>query len=125
LGVGLSVDDFGTGYSSLSHLSVLPIDSLKIDMSFVRNLRANSKEEAVIRAIVLLGSSLGKEVIAEGIETAEQMSLLRDLGCAVGQGYHLSRPLPAKGIDKLLLGRRAEPAMHTALSRLLQPAVVH
>ena len=102
LGVGLSVDDFGTGYSSLSHLAVLPIDSLKIDMSFVRPLRAGSKEAAVIRAIVLLGKSLDKQVIAEGIETALQKDLLRELGCDVGQGYHLSRPLALDAVGQLL-----------------------
>ena len=125
IGVGLSVDDFGTGYSSLSHLSVLPIDSLKIDMSFVRHLRVGSKEAAVIRAVVLLGSSLGKDVIAEGIETQAQMDLLRDLGCDIGQGYHLSRPLPAEGIDKLLLGDRARPqCLPLAAALHQQPALV-
>ena len=103
LGVGLSVDDFGTGYSSLSHLAVLPIDSLKIDMSFVRPLKPGSKEAAVIRAIVLLGKSLDKVVIAEGIETAAQYELLRELGCDVGQGYHLARPLTVEAVDRLLL----------------------
>ena len=107
LGVGLSVDDFGTGYSSLSHLAVLPIDSLKIDMSFVRPLRAGSKEAAVIRAIVLLGKSLDKQVIAEGIETALQKDLLRELGCDIGQGYHLSRPLSVDAVTRLL---QADPA---------------
>lgn len=102
LGVGLSVDDFGTGYSSLSHLSNLPIDCLKIDRSFVVNLRAGSKEAAVIRAIVSLGKSLGKEVIAEGIETVAQRDELRDLGCDVGQGYLLARPQPAEAIDRFL-----------------------
>ena len=102
LGVGLSVDDFGTGYSPLSHLSVLPIDNLKIDMSFVRNLRADSNEAAVVRAIILLGTSLGKEVIAEGVETQEQFEILRELGCAVGQGYFLSRPLAPDAVDALL-----------------------
>jgi len=125
LGVGLSVDDFGTGYSSLSHLSALPIDSLKIDMSFVRHLRVGSKEAAVIRAIVLLGTSLGKEVIAEGIETQMQMELLRDLGCDIGQGYHLSRPLPAEGIDKLLQGQRADPKLLPPLTELQRPVLVH
>ncbi|WP_088282109.1 bifunctional diguanylate cyclase/phosphodiesterase [Ideonella sp. A 288] len=125
LGVGLSVDDFGTGYSSLSHLSTLPIDSLKIDMSFVRHLRVGSKEAAVIRAIVLLGTSLGKDVIAEGIETQAQMELLRDLGCGNGQGYHLSRPLPPEGIDKLLKGHRADTDRLPALSILPRPPLVH
>lgn len=102
LGVGLSVDDFGTGYSSLSHLSTLPIDCLKIDRSFVKNLSPGSKEAAVIRAIVLLGKSLGKEVIAEGIETAEQLAALTELTCDVGQGYLLGRPLKVEAVDALL-----------------------
>ena len=109
LGVGLSVDDFGTGYSSLSHLAVLPIDSLKIDMSFVRNLRPGSNEAAVIRAIVLLAGSLGKHVIAEGIETQAQLSQLRELGCGYGQGFFLSRPLLAASVDKLLCAPSALP----------------
>ena len=126
IGVGLSVDDFGTGYSSLSHLSVLPIDSLKIDMSFVRHLRVGSKEAAVIRAIVLLGSSLGKAVIAEGIETQAQMDLLRDMGCDIGQGFHLSRPLPAEGITTLLSGDRVRPEPGPRLADVaLRPSVVH
>jgi diguanylate cyclase (GGDEF)-like protein/PAS domain S-box-containing protein len=106
LGVGLSVDDFGTGYSSLSHLSTLPIDSLKIDMSFVHQLRIGSSEAAVIRAIVLLGRSLGKQVVAEGIETLEQAEQLRDLGCDTGQGFHLSRPLPGTTVPALLEAQR-------------------
>ncbi|WP_418314799.1 putative bifunctional diguanylate cyclase/phosphodiesterase [Piscinibacter sakaiensis] len=102
LGVGLSVDDFGTGYSSLSHLSNLPIDSLKIDRSFVENLAADSKEAAVIRAIVLLGHSLDKQVVAEGIETQDQLAQLRELGCDVAQGYLISRPLDEAAVDSFL-----------------------
>ena len=126
LGVGLSVDDFGTGYSSLSHLSVLPIDSLKIDMSFVRHLRVGSKEAAVIRAIVLLGTSLGKEVIAEGIETQAQMELLRELGCGFGQGYHFSRPLKPDAVERLL--QSLALTNHVVLPPLQstpQPALIH
>ena len=103
LGVGLSVDDFGTGYSSLSHLSTLPVNCLKIDRSFIRDLRCGSKEATVVRAIVNLGNSLGKAVIAEGIETASQFDQLREMGCRVGQGYHMSRPLTPQGVDALLL----------------------
>ena len=110
LGVGLSVDDFGTGYSSLSHLSTLPIDSFKIDMSFVRHLHAGSKERAVIQAIVLLGKSLGKAVIAEGIETSLQLEQLRELGCDMGQGFHLARPLHAEAADRVLRERHADRA---------------
>jgi diguanylate cyclase (GGDEF)-like protein/PAS domain S-box-containing protein len=122
LGIGLSVDDFGTGYSSLAHLSSLPIDSLKIDRSFVQNLHPGSNESKVIRAIVLLGTSLGMEVIAEGIETPSQMEQLHELGCDLGQGYHLSRPLPAAEVDKLLAGT----AMATAkAANILRPMALH
>jgi EAL domain-containing protein (putative c-di-GMP-specific phosphodiesterase class I) len=102
LGVGLSVDDFGTGYSSLAHLASLPIDSLKIDASFVRAMRSDSKEATVVRAIVHLGNSLGKRVIAEGIETASQFAQLREMGCQIGQGRHLSEPLEPAAADALL-----------------------
>jgi len=84
-GVAISVDDFGTGYSSLSYLSSLPISSLKIDASFVQKLEANTSDTEVVRAIVMLGHSLKKTVIAEGIETPAQLKLLRDLGCELGQ----------------------------------------
>jgi EAL domain-containing protein (putative c-di-GMP-specific phosphodiesterase class I) len=102
LGVGLSVDDFGTGYSSLAHLSGLPVDSLKIDRSFIRGIRSGSKEAAVVRAVVTLGLALHKRVVAEGIETELQFEQLRDMGCEAGQGYHLSRPLGASAVHALL-----------------------
>ncbi|HEX4508691.1 MAG TPA: EAL domain-containing protein [Burkholderiaceae bacterium] len=112
LGVGLSIDDFGTGYTSLRHLSSLPVTSLKIDRAFVAEMNSGANEAAVVRAIVLLGNSLGKTIIAEGIEAPEQTSQLIDLGCRVGQGFHLSRPLPAERVgalldDMLLLDRLA------------------
>ncbi len=103
LGVLLAIDDFGTGYSSLSHLSTLPIDHLKIDRSFVARLAPGSNEAAVVRSIVLLGSSLGKTVVAEGIETAEQLEQLRELGCRLGQGFHLARPMPAADVTSALM----------------------
>ncbi len=99
LGVTLAIDDFGTGYSSLSHLSTLPIDGLKIDRSFVSRLQGGANEVAVARAIVLLGASLGKAVVAEGIETEAQRELLCGLGCALGQGYLFARPAPAKHVS--------------------------
>jgi diguanylate cyclase (GGDEF)-like protein/PAS domain S-box-containing protein len=95
LGVKLAVDDFGTGYSSLAHLSQLPIDSLKIDRTFVSHLQRESADSAVVSAIIQLGSTLHKTVVAEGIETAAQMDQLRELGCAYGQGFHLATPLSA------------------------------
>jgi EAL domain-containing protein (putative c-di-GMP-specific phosphodiesterase class I) len=94
LGIGLSVDDFGTGYSSLNYLSSLPINSLKIDRSFVERLQASVPNSEIVRAVVTLGSSLGKSVIAEGIETPAQLQRLREVGCEYGQGFLLARPLP-------------------------------
>ena len=106
LGVRLAVDDFGTGYSSLSHLSRLPIDSLKIDRSFVHQLKRNSDDAAVVAAIVQLGSTLRKAVVAEGIETADQVEQLRELGCELGQGFHLATPLSEQAAGEWLAARR-------------------
>jgi diguanylate cyclase (GGDEF)-like protein len=102
LGVGLAIDDFGTGYSSLSYLSTLPIDSLKIDRSFVHGMRAGSKDAEIVRAIVSLGATLGKQVVAEGVESQSQLMQLRDLGCEHGQGFHLSQPLSVDEVESLL-----------------------
>jgi EAL domain-containing protein (putative c-di-GMP-specific phosphodiesterase class I) len=125
LGIGLSVDDFGTGYSSLSHLSSLPIDSLKIDRSFVRDLHLGSNESAVVRAIVLMGNSLGKSIIAEGIETDAQLALLREMGCGGGQGFHLARPL-APEVAEALLERIVVDAAHgRGTARLGVAALMH
>ena len=112
MGVTLAIDDFGTGYSSLSHLSTLPIDCLKIDRSFVARLEAGSNEAAVVRSIVLLGSSLGKTVVAEGIETDVQLRQLQEMGCQLGQGYLLARPKTADDITSLL--ERLHPTMSLA-----------
>jgi EAL domain-containing protein (putative c-di-GMP-specific phosphodiesterase class I) len=114
LGVALAIDDFGTGYSSLSHLSTLPIDCLKIDRSFVNRLEAGTKEAAVVRSIVLLGSSLGKAVVAEGIETAAQLEQLREMGCRYGQGFLLAKPMPA-GLAEQQLGLRLGPPLPALL----------
>jgi diguanylate cyclase (GGDEF)-like protein/PAS domain S-box-containing protein len=93
VGCRFSIDDFGTGYSSLAYLSTLPIDSLKIDRSFVMGMEQQAQNVEIVRAVVNLGRSLGKKIIAEGIETVEQLSTLKELGVHVGQGYLLSRPL--------------------------------
>ena len=102
VGVKLAIDDFGTGYSSLSHLSSLPIDCLKIDRSFVERLQAGSKEAAVVRSIIVLGSSLGKTVVAEGIETKAQLDQLREMACPLGQGFYMAHPLAARDVFVLL-----------------------
>ena len=101
-GVRFSIDDFGTGYSSLAYLSTLPIDSLKIDRSFVMALHEKPQHVEIVRAVCNLGQSLGRKVIAEGIETAEQLATLRELGVPIGQGYLLSRPLRADQVAPLL-----------------------
>ncbi|WP_078381476.1 bifunctional diguanylate cyclase/phosphodiesterase [Sutcliffiella halmapala] len=101
-GVQLSVDDFGTGYSSLSYLKDLPINNLKIDRSFIKNLRFDSKDVAIVNAIVTMGKGLNLKVIAEGIETEEQLQLLHHLTCDVAQGYYLSKPLAAENYVKFI-----------------------
>jgi diguanylate cyclase (GGDEF)-like protein len=94
LGITISIDDFGTGYSSLSYLKDLPIDNLKIDKSFVRRSITSEQDRAIIQAIVTLGHSLHLRVVAEGVETEEQLHLLRDLGCDAVQGFYTGRPMP-------------------------------
>lgn len=102
LGVKLAVDDFGTGYSSLSYLERFPLDTLKIDRTFVNRLRNAGDGTAVVRAITTLGQSLGMRVTAEGIETNEQLTHLRQLGCRIGQGFLFARPLDAAAMTALL-----------------------
>jgi EAL domain-containing protein (putative c-di-GMP-specific phosphodiesterase class I) len=95
LGIGLSLDDFGTGYSSLSYLRRMPLDQLKIDRSFVKNVVRDTKDAAVASTIIALGRSLGFSVIAEGVETEEQMSFLKNEGCHIYQGFLYSPALSA------------------------------
>lgn len=99
----LSIDDFGTGYSSLSYLHRFPIDTLKVDQSFVRRMEISSEDCAIVDTIITLGHKLKMDVIAEGIETEDQMHQLHALGCEYGQGYFFSRPLPAAQATELLV----------------------
>lgn len=101
-GIRIALDDFGTGYSSLSYLHRLPIDTLKIDRSFVSRLGADDKSTVVVTAMVTLAHSLGIDVVAEGVETVEQRDRLRELRCEYGQGYYFSRPLTSQAAETLL-----------------------
>ncbi len=102
MGVRLAIDDFGTGYSSLSYLKRFPVDTLKIDKSFVDGLGVDALDTAIVRSIIALAEALGLSVTGEGIETNVQHEQLREMGCDRGQGYLFARPLPADELTQLL-----------------------
>lgn len=107
IGVKISIDDFGTGYSSLAYLSRFPIDKLKIDIAFIREVTFNPQDAAIARTIIELAHSLNLQVIAEGVETCEQLAFLTDNGCDQVQGYLFCRPLPARELEALLRDPRS------------------
>jgi diguanylate cyclase (GGDEF)-like protein/PAS domain S-box-containing protein len=108
--VQLALDDFGTGYSSLSHLKHFPIDILKIDQSFVRDLDTDSGASSIVSAVIGMGRNLGMQVVAEGVESREQLTCLRELACPQGQGFYLSEPLTAAEFSRLCHRREAQTA---------------
>jgi diguanylate cyclase (GGDEF)-like protein/PAS domain S-box-containing protein len=108
LGVRLSIDDFGTGYSSLAYLERFPVDSLKMDKSFIASFDEHNNKSPLAEAVIGLGRILNLRVVAEGIETRAQWECLRNLGCALGQGYHIARPVPAAEFDQLIATSAAE-----------------
>ena len=107
LGVSIDIDDFRTGYSSFDRLKCLPINTLKIDRSFVARLGEDPRDEHIIQAIIKVAYGLGLGVVAEGVEASEQATRLRALGCEMAQGYYFSKPLPSEAIDTLLTSQLA------------------
>jgi EAL domain-containing protein (putative c-di-GMP-specific phosphodiesterase class I) len=105
LGVRLSIDDFGTGYSSLSHLRNLPVDEIKIDKSFVKEMLSNASDEAIVHSTIQLCQNLGRTVVAEGVEDPATLARLRDLGCDFAQGFHIARPMDAEALTEWLARR--------------------
>ncbi|MEL6454816.1 MAG: EAL domain-containing protein [Cyanobacteria bacterium J06623_5] len=117
VGIQIAMDDFGTGYSSLSVLKHFPLDTIKIDRSFVQDLVDNPNDAAIASTIIALAKGLNFKVLAEGIETAAQMSVLQDMGCDYAQGYWFSRPLTVQQIDELLLNKTFEQRSGVAVSQ--------
>ena len=102
MNIQLSIDDFGTGYSSLSYLYRFPVNTLKIDRSFVSRINSNNENFEIVGAIITLAHALGMDVIAEGVETADQFTQLRKLRCEFGQGYFFSKPLNSASVAAML-----------------------
>ena len=115
LGVRLSIDDFGTGHSSLSYLKELPVHEVKIDRSFVTGLAASTQDLAIVRSIITLGSNLGLDVVAEGVEDQATYDLLATLGCTRIQGWHVARPMPVDDLTEWLARRAARPLLDSAV----------
>jgi EAL domain-containing protein (putative c-di-GMP-specific phosphodiesterase class I) len=120
LGISLALDDFGTSYSSLGRLRALPVDVVKIDRSFISELTRDERDRAVVRTMVALGENLGLTPTAEGVETSEQLRVLRRLGCVWAQGHWFARPMPAQELPSWLVAwqerRRLDPP-HDLLQR--------
>jgi EAL domain-containing protein (putative c-di-GMP-specific phosphodiesterase class I) len=106
MGIQLSIDDFGTGYSSFTYLRRFPVDLIKIDQTFIKDITKNDGDAAIVKAMIVMAHTLKLRVIAEGVETAQQLAFLHEEGCDEIQGYILSAPLPAEGFSDFLIKER-------------------
>ena len=109
MGVRIAIDDFGVGYSSLAQIKRYPIDTLKVDRSFIRDLEKNAEDRAITEAIISMGKTLSMTVVAEGVETPEQQAFLADHACDAMQGFHFSKPIAADQFASLLRQHVASP----------------
>jgi EAL domain-containing protein (putative c-di-GMP-specific phosphodiesterase class I) len=119
LGVHLSVDDFGTGYSGLSYLTQLPIDALKIDQHFVREISNGHRAKAIIKGVVDMALNMGLKITAEGVESQEQALFLRDIGCHEGQGFFYSKPLSSGNMEQYLQGKHQSEMVEASKNALI------
>jgi EAL domain-containing protein (putative c-di-GMP-specific phosphodiesterase class I) len=119
-GLGVAIDDFGTGYSSLRLLAKLPVDTLKIDKSFVQSIADTPNVATLVSTIVSLGRAFNMETVAEGVETAEQLQILRHMKCDLAQGYLFSRPVPAADVPSVIA--RLESRQSSTVRALMDPA---
>jgi EAL domain-containing protein (putative c-di-GMP-specific phosphodiesterase class I) len=113
--VQIALDDFGTGYSSLAYLKRFPIDTIKVDRSFIRDISANSDDKKITRAIIAMAHGMRLKVVAEGVETAEQLAFLRAQRCDAVQGYLLHRPLPEQDVASVLADNRRQVRARVAI----------
>ena len=108
LGITVAIDDFGTGHSSLAYLKRFPVDSVKIDYTFIRDIAADQNDLAITKAIIALGHSMGLTVVAEGVESATQLAILRRCGCDQFQGFLFSEAVPSAALERMLMAQGRE-----------------
>ena len=118
------MDDFGTGYAMMQRLRHIPATEIKIDQSFVRNMQVSSSDRIVVEKTVEIGHELGMTVVAEGVETAEQLEFLREIGCDIGQGYYFSEPLAPEALQLWLAHYRSDAGCELTFERAVDRAFV-
>jgi len=110
-GITIAIDDFGTGYSSLEYLQKFPVEYIKIDRAFIKDMMTNLSDQAIVRAIIAIANSMNRRIIAEGIEKAEEAALLKQMGCHEIQGYYLSKPISATETQHFIEKYHATPPL--------------